>query len=156
MCCSACIAVRCCGARATVAARQTYAKCNCTLLLIYCSGQHEETALLLQVLWESSCCRDCCNCSAVLSSGHTFCKSARETSNTRPLSPSEAICKSKRSGVDKAAPKVRGLLRSCRQSQVNTIRLDADLGTLCPGHQCLADVADGKHGGGLHIIPVLL
>jgi hypothetical protein len=32
----------------------------------------------------------------------------------------------------------------------------ANLGTLCPGDESLPDVANGEHGGGLDVIPVLL
>jgi hypothetical protein len=53
----------------------------------------------------------------------------------------------------------RGPAKACRPRLLRlTCSYDAaaHLGALSPGDQRLADVADGEHGWGLHIIPVLL
>lgn len=139
--------------------------CFPALLLFPADSVHNSVCFELHVPDHSCQCVFCLCCSTDWDAGllpdaveHTFCRSARDTSNTRPFRPSEAICtRNSKAASELNTCQGTGQWTAGRQVLPNQGALPCPyLGTLRPGHQCLADIANGKHGWSLHIIPVLL
>lgn len=93
----------------------------------------------------------------------TFCKSARDTSITRPLSPSEAICEQQVCcnarvvcGCCGGKQPHAAAIQPLQPANTRCVMHSTHLGAGGAGDERLAHVADLEHGWSLDFIPVLL